>query len=352
MSWKEFLGHVFPPRRQKVLRGGWTFLLALLVVGLAAVLSANNLMFLILAAMVATWVVSGLINRLGLAGLELDLLLPEHLSAKRKVRAAVRIRNQKRWMPSFSVHLDGAPESGFDISLYAPVIPASGSVDEPVELYFPKRGLQTDRNFQFSTRFPFGFSERREQVTAHHEVVIYPCLDPRPGFEEVLGAVAGEIEEMRRGRGTDFYRIRPYEMFESSRHVDWKATAHTGALQVREFAQQQDLRVVMYLDLDVPDWSSDWFELAVECAAFLAFRLAPSGVEVRLRSQDYDATIPRDATIYGMLKYLALVAPKRGAMAAAPDDASSIPVVFTLHPERARALGWTGHIVDLTSPGK
>src|SRR5204863_5873326 len=84
-GWKEFLGHLFPVRRQRLLRGGLAFLLAFLVVALAAFLSANNLMFLILAAMVATLVVSGLINRLGLAGLELDLLLPEHLSAKRKV---------------------------------------------------------------------------------------------------------------------------------------------------------------------------------------------------------------------------------------------------------------------------
>jgi len=43
--------------------------------------SANNLLFLILATMLATLLVSGFISRLCLAGLELDLLLPEHISA-------------------------------------------------------------------------------------------------------------------------------------------------------------------------------------------------------------------------------------------------------------------------------
>src|SRR5277367_1797616 len=199
MSWKESI-RVFLPalRRQRVLRDGMTYMLAFLIVALAAFLSANNLMFLILAAMLATLVVSGLINRLGLAGLELDLLLPEHLSARRKVRAVVRVRNMKRWMPSFSIHLDGAPDSGFHISLYLPIISGRGSVEESVELNFPRRGLQKERNFQFSTSFPFGFSERREMVTAHHEVIIYPCLDPQPGFEDLFEAVKGDIESLRR----------------------------------------------------------------------------------------------------------------------------------------------------------
>jgi uncharacterized protein (DUF58 family) len=352
MSWRESV-RVFLPaiRRQRVLRDGMAYALAFLVVALAAFLSANNLMFLILAAMLATWVVSGLINRLGLAGLELDLLLPEHLSARRKVRAAVRVRNLKHWMPSFSIHLDGAPDSGFHIALYLPIISGHGSVEEAVELNFPRRGVQKGRSFQFSTSFPFGFSERREMVTAHHEVIIYPCLDPQPGFEELFDAVQGDIEALRRGRGNDFYRIRPYEMFESARHVDWKATAHTGGLQVREFAQQEDLRVSVFLDLDVPDWSSDWFERAVECTAFLASRLAPIGITLHLQTQNYDAIVPHNASVYAVLKYLALVTTERGRPGVAFDDPASVPIVFTLYPEKARALGWCRNGGHMMGPG-
>ena len=355
MNWKEHLRIFLPSlRRQRVLRDGMAYMLAFLIVALAAFLSANNLMFLILAAMLATMVVSSLINRLGLAGLELDLLLPEHLSARRKVRAAVRVRNMKRWMPSFSVHLDGASDSGFHISLYLPIISGRGSVEESVELNFPRRGVQRERNFQFSTSFPFGFSERREMVTAHHEVVIYPCLDPQPGFEELLEAVKGEIEALRRGRGSDFYRIRPYEMFESARHVDWKATAHTGGLQVREFAQQEDLRVSIFLDLDVPDWSSDWFERAVECTAFLACRLAPTGIVLHVQTQNYDAIVPHNTNVYAVLKYLALVTTERGKPGVIFNDHSSVPIVFTLYPDKVRALGWSqpgSHVIGPTDLG-
>src|SRR5262245_32331424 len=244
--------------------------------------------------MFSTLLVSGFISRLGLAGLELDLVLPEHISARRKVRAGIRVKNLKGMVPSFSIHLAGAAESGFDSILYFPVVPGGALLEESVELNFPRRGAQRERAFQFSTRFPFGFSERREMVTARNDVVVYPCLDPQPGFEALLASVSGEIEASQRGRGHDFYRIRPYEALESARHVDWKATAHTGDLQVREFAREQDHRVLIYFDLDIPAGSEAWFEQAVDCSAFLAFRLAERGAQLRFQTQDFDLTLPEE----------------------------------------------------------
>ena len=69
--------------RYRVTRGGLLFTAAIVMVALAAVASANNLLFLILATMLSTLMVSGLVSRLCLAGLQLDFLVPEHVSAGR-----------------------------------------------------------------------------------------------------------------------------------------------------------------------------------------------------------------------------------------------------------------------------
>lgn len=330
--------------RQRMTGTGLAYMGTLLLVALAAMLSANNLLFLILAAMLSTLLVSGFVSRLGLAGLELDLLLPEHISARRRVRAGVRLRNLKSWFPSFSIHLAGVAESGFDSNLYFPVLAGGATVEEPVDVYFARRGSQKERTFQFSTRFPFGFAERREMVTARHEILVYPCLDPQPGFDELLASVNGELEAMRRGRGSDFYRIRPYEALESARHVDWKASAHTGDMQVREFALEQEPSVAIYLDLDVQPEQTAWLEQAIECAAFLVVRLASRGVRVRLRSQEAELNVPETADVYRVLRYLALTEPRSGT-ASAPDPASGVQtnsyqIVFSARPTAMAALGW------------
>jgi len=337
---REQLRVLWPERRQQVTRTGLVFRIALLMTGIAAFLTANNLLFLMLAAMFATLLISGFVTRLGLAGLELDLLLPEHISARRQVRAGIRLRNVKRWVPSFSIHLAGAAQSGFDAILYFPVIPGGATLEESVTLYFPRRGQQTERSFQVSTRFPFGFAERHETVTLRHDVIVYPCLDPQPGFEALLDSVSGEIAAMQRGQGHDFYRIRPYEALESARHVDWKATAHTGALQVREFARDQEWRVTIYLDLDVPLDSDAWFESAIECCAYLAHRLTAKGIQIRLRTQELDVTLPDEGNIHRVLRYLALVTPMRGRTPSAPDEAAGYQLVFSANLVRMTELGW------------
>jgi uncharacterized protein (DUF58 family) len=316
------------------------YTLALLVVALVAFVSANNLMFLILAAMLATFMISGFFSKLGLAGLELELFLPQHISARRKVRAGVRLKNMKRLVPSFSIHLEGAAESGFDTILYFPVLPGGSTVEEAVDVCFSRRGAHKERSFQFSTRFPFGFVERREMITARHEILVYPCLDPQPGFESILVAVSGEIQALQRGRGNDFYRIRPYEALESARHVDWKATAHTGDLQVREYAREQEQSVVIYFDLDIPFGAEEWFESATDCAAFLAYQLSLGETRVRLKTQEFDVTLPEPGDIYTILKYLALVSPMRGRLPAGPDETGSFQIVFSAQPGRMSALGW------------
>lgn len=331
--------------RHRITRAGLLFVLTTLLVGLAAFFSANNLLFLVLAAMLATLLISGFVSRLSLAGLELEFELPEHISARRPVAARIRVSNSKWLLPSFSIRLIGIPPSAFASPIYFPVIPAKSRLEETVTVVFGRRGRHREESFQFATRFPFGFSERRVLVSLPREVLVYPCLGPLPGFDEMVGEVQGELEARQRGRGHDFYRIRPYEPLESARHVDWKATAHTGELQVREFARETEPLVEIVLDLDVGPGEHDWFETAIECSAYLAWRVLLREARVHFRTQEFDLAVPAEGDVYTILKYLALVEPRPGCGAIEPSDEESFPVVFT--PSRARFddAGWHGALV-------
>ena len=345
IGWKSVRALLRRRLRYRVTRGGLLFTFAIIVVGLSAIVSANNLLFLIVATMLATLLVSGLVSRLCLAALELDFQVPEHVAAGRTVPGSLFVRNRKWLMPSFSIRVEGvrAPDSPVLRSgVYFPLIAAGAAHEAPVEVRFPRRGAYRQNSFACSTSFPFGFLEKSVRVTLSRETLVYPSLDPKPGVDDLLAGISGEIETHYRGLGRDFYRIRPYEAFESARHVDWKASAHVGALQIREFAREQEQTVEMFLDRDIAPRFDAWFEHAVDCCAFLAWRLSSGGIAIYFRAQGFTFRQPIDGDIYAILKYLALVQPQGGNALEPPLEDTSYKIVFTPSPERFRELGWAG----------
>lgn len=329
--------------RYRVTRGGLWFLAALTATALGAVVSANNLLFLVLAAMAAALLVSGLLGRLSLAGLEVDFVAPEHVSAGRGFPGEMRVHNVKWLIPSFSIRVEGIPDAGgarFESAVYFPLIPAGATLEKTVEVRFARRGAYRENGFAFSTAFPFGFVRKTVRVTLRRETLVYPPLDPLPGFEQMLPAINEEMEAYYRGLGRDFYRIRPYEALESARYVDWKATAHVGALQVREFAREPERTVELFLDRDVPPSLDAWFEHAVRCCAFLAWRLSAQGASVHFRSNGYSLRQPEEGDIYAILRYLALVYPQPRPVTEGPVEETSYKLAFTPSPARLRQAGW------------
>ena len=326
--------------KQQITGLGLMFTLAVVLVGFAAFLSANNLLFLLLSALLATLLISGFVSRLGLAGLELRVLVPDHIAARRRLAGRIVLRNVKTVMPSFSIRLTGAPGSGLLSEIYFPVIPGGATVEEAAEIRFERRGLHRENTFHLHSRFPFGFTERRASVTLDRDLIVYPSVDAPPGCELLMADLIGEIESRIRGQGGDFYRLRPYEAFESARHVDWKATAHTGSLQIREFAREQDRTVSIFLDLEETA-DAGWFELAVECCAHLAWELAQREARVRFFTQRFERTVPDQADVYTILKYLALVTTARSLPIPQPYADRSSHIAFTARVDDLASHGWS-----------
>lgn len=341
--WRGTLADFDYGMRQRVTRSGLVFTLAILIVGLAAFASANNLLFLLLAAMLSTFLVSGLVSRLGLAGLELELGLPDHVFAREGVAGRLILRNTKRWMTSFSIYLVGAAETDMLVEVYFPVLPAGQAVAEQSTFRFARRGIHDENAFRVSSRFPFGFTERQVPVLVRQEVLVYPSLTPAPALEDWLQSIAREFASARFGRGSDFYRLRPYENTESARHIDWKVSAHTSQLQVREFADEQDRQVLLYLDLQTSD--AAWFELAIECCAYLAVHIPQLGGQVQLQSQKEDAL-----DTHTMLKMLALAEAVRESPATPPHYPHALQILFTQRPASFAEAGWAGALV--VDPGR
>lgn len=329
-----------------VTREGIAYLLVSLLIGIAALNTGNNLLFIIVAAMLAAVIVSGISSAALLRGLDLQVEVPDQVFARKPSRARFLLRNLRRRAPAFSVSVvppktpkherawewqrsefrwpkkqarvrlpdyvlrrkEQARPAGqiFAGEVYFPFLPPRSTQAATVETEFPRRGRYAQDAFGLATRFPFSFLVKTRRVELAREIIVYPPVEPTDEMLDILPMITGEFEALVQGRGTDLYRIREYQPQDTARHVDWKATARTGALKVREYTREDERRLRVVFDNPAPGaLSPEDYERAVELAASLAWHFGDGATELSFGAPGFVG-----GDLHSFLRYLALVAPQ------------------------------------------
>jgi uncharacterized protein (DUF58 family) len=173
--------------------------------------------------------------------------------------------------------------------------------------------------FELSTRFPFGFFRRRRRLRARDvDIIVYPKPEVISDKLHLLPMYAGRIPSLRRGVGHDLFSMRDYQPQDDLRHIDWKATARSRRLTVREFTSEDERRITIVLDTRLPgsDQShfSERFERGVVQAASLIKHFIEERTEVRLVLGDEVGPFGSGTEqLYRCLRRLALVTLLDGA---------------------------------------
>jgi len=332
----------------QVTKEGLCFIGFVLAIAIAALNTGNNLLFLIVSTLLAAIAVSGAASAAQLRSLELAANFPEHAFAHKPCPAHITIRNQSSWLPVFSIavvsprqkeskkvwHWEPTkfefpkPSAGrqpwvrwpdlklqrreraasppiLRQQLYFPYVSPKGSAGAELVLYFERRGRYVQNAFGLSTRFPFAFLLKTRNVVLSRELIVYPKIERTEEFYEMLPLITGEFENHIRGRGHDLYRIRDYQPEDSARHVDWKLSAKTGVLKIREFAREDEHRLRIVFDNAAPGMASaERYERGVSLAASLAFYLAEQNASLTYAAQGL-----AEPTLWGFMHHLALVEP-------------------------------------------
>ncbi len=302
---------------------GLVFCTMILLVVILSITSGNNLLYLILSVLLAAMFVSVVGSRLSLSRIQVGVRFPDHLFAEEVVTFDVNVTNRKRLLPAISIGIASqesespAGETASVVELaYLPIIPARTEVGMRIERRFAKRGVYPIRGFLIGTRFPLGFIEQRRVIPAEGEIVVYPAMKLPEDFLSQVKPANGQIESLYRGSGTDLYAIRPYQASDHHHHIDWKATAKTSTLMVREFTRDEDWRVTVEFDNRIPADAKDLnefqakFESAVSVTAGLLDYLNSQGAEIRLLAGPVDSGYGRGwPHLYLMMRLLAEIAP-------------------------------------------
>jgi len=204
------------------------------------------------------------------------------------------------------------PPGIFEGMAYFPYLPPKAELAADLELLFDRRGRYRESGFGVATRFPFAFLTKTRQLALQREVLVYPPVEPADELFEVLPLVRGEWESFVRGRGTDLYRIREYMPEDSARHVDWKATAKSGSLKVREFSREDERKLCIVFDNPPAGLISEAaYERAVNLAASLAWHFSSQDAEVSFVATGHG----RSLDLHEFLAQLAVIQPDRGPQA-------------------------------------
>jgi uncharacterized protein (DUF58 family) len=317
----------------EVTSGGGIFLIILTVVGFAAWNTGNNLLFMIFSLLFSTLFVGGVAARASLRDLIVSARFPDHIFAGEAAPVIVTLRNAKRLLPSFSILIEarGPGDSANERKrkrlwqryvkrplAYFTYVPHRAAAEQRVEQLFISRGHVLINGFELSTRFPFGFFRFRRRLRARNvDIVVYPKPEPIGDELHLLPTYAGRMASVRRGMGQDLFSLRDYQPQDDLRHIDWKATARSRNLTVREFTAEDERRITIVLDTrDLSESAEDnflpRFEAGIVQAASLLKHFIDERAEVRLMlGEDLGRYGGGLKHLYTCLRRLALVNPQK-----------------------------------------
>jgi uncharacterized protein (DUF58 family) len=340
----------FPPTRE-----GWYFLVATLLIGLAAINAGLNLLFLVWGMMLFLILASGVLSELCLRKLEVRRASPQAIFAESPYLMGIALSNGKRRLPSFSVEVedlvDGHP---IEKRCYFLKLPAGRTQETAYRHVAQRRGRLRLSGFRVSTRFPFGLIHKSKDVAAPTDLLVYPALCPVP-LELLRGFTShhGRGYHKWRSRRGEFFGLREFRQGDDPRDIHWRTSARRGGAYVRETEDDEGQEVRLVFDNGVPapgegapgtgdpapsPGFAPAFERAVSLAASVACELLHRGYRVGLAVRGEEIAPesgPAQAT--RVLRFLALI--DRAAPGAAAPNAGRGGAVLRIVPGRAPEVG-------------
>lgn len=355
---------------------GLLFVVFLIIIGFAAWNNGNNLLYLVLSAMLAFLIAANLIARVSLADVSIQLRFPDHIFAGEPANITVTLLNHKRFMPSYSLTVealsDEEAEDEEDVEAaeeqkrgraakgnsppplrsaaphtrtplgklaYFVLAPARSSARQRIEHTFSRRGRYAITGFRIATKFPAGFFKKWRRIDATGDITVYPKPRPLDDFYHALPMLAGQIESHARGSGDDLYAIRRYHPSDHIRNIDWKATAKAMQMMVQEHTREDEWRLTIVFDTaPPPGWGprgarskgepqsaddfQERFEQAVSMAASLANHFILERAEIELITTGDEHHVRSGSGYEHLYKILAALATLQPAQPGAGEQRS------------------------------
>ncbi len=252
-----------PPRSLRTTPAGRICMIITLGVGVGALNTGNNLLYLVLGLLLSAIVVSGVLSEGSLGRLSARRLGTDAAFAGEPFAFRWLISRPKGF--SFALEIS---EAGTDLQGEGRVGYLAAGVKQSVRatLLAPTRGPRQLTGIKISTRYPFGFFVKTRVI-------------PSPGRQQPLG----ESAKPRRGGGSgDLLDLRELRPGEDARRIHWIKSASAGKLLRAEREQEERDTFILRLE---PNLSGGRLERRCVETAAMARRLLSQGYNVGLEAE-------------------------------------------------------------------
>jgi len=227
----------------RIKRSGILFIGVTIFLGVAAANTGNNLLYIVVSAMLSLMLVSGISSLLNIKDISIGLVPPPEVYANRPAPFRLVVSRKRR-------------------------IQAFGRIGEVT--------------LELSSDFPLGMFIRSTEVAVPLNLVVFP--EPIPTdrlFAQIQGEAGGSSPEVAALKGYDELKeIREYSG-EPMKLIHWKISAKLGVLMIKEMVAEEKEPVILSLELVEGD-----VETRLSKLTYLTLELMKLGYPVGLKLKD------------------------------------------------------------------
>ncbi len=270
-------------RKVRVTLSGWFYMGLIFVFGLAAINTGNNLLYLILSVMISILIASFWLSEMALSQLKLSRRIPEAVFAGEEFSVIYELHNARSFFPlagvAVSEKFGGKTASGYFL-----LVRAGRAEQVYASITLERRGRAALNELFISTRFPFGFFDKGKRIKLPDQILVLPAGVPAGIDAEAAGLQSGMIHGGKKGPGSELLCFRPYAPGDHPHWIDWKATARSGEILVKENEQEaeQSLTIILNIPPARPEPDSPERENLIARSFALARAYLDRGYRVRL----------------------------------------------------------------------
>lgn len=239
-------------RRYHIHLPGLLFMGVTALLGVGAINSQNNLLFLVFGLCLGAMIISGVLSGSMMMGLRLRRLAVADAVVGSPLHIGYLLRSTANTISAYAILIreradpgDIAPSPlpgacvlkvgpGEQVHAYAAFVPT-------------RRGKLRLDSVEASSSFPFGVFRKSVSISQPAEVLILPRV--RPVRDELFRSLVSRRYSTsnalsnRRGIGEEFWGLREYVPGDSTRLIAWRSAARTGELVVRQHTETPVPRV-------------------------------------------------------------------------------------------------------------